>query len=127
MIVASTDSPILPVFCICSDSPACAAGVEVARLCGAVGMKVVATRRSTTKVAHNVTVQGGGGGGGVAAIDLLLPSSELPRLLAQSDFVVLCVQWTPETEGMIGAHELGMMRDSAVRAVDSTPTRTKPH
>lgn len=87
----------------------------MARLCRAVGMNVIASRRSTTHVARGVTVQGGGGGGGAATIDLLLPASELPRLLALSDFVVLCVQWTPETEGMIGATELEMMRDSAVR------------
>ena len=35
-----------------------------------------------------------------------MPSSELPRLLAESDYVVLSVPLTPETRGMIGETEL---------------------
>ena len=77
-------------------------GAEVARLARAVGMRVVATRRSATRVQQNV--QG---------VNELLPPSELPTLLEQSDFVALCAQWTPETDKLIGAAELRAMKATA--------------
>jgi phosphoglycerate dehydrogenase-like enzyme len=77
-------------------------GAEAARLAKAVGMQVVATRRSVT-VAQEQT-QG---------VDDLLPSSGLPTLLEQSDFVALCAQWTPETDKLIGETELRRMKASA--------------
>lgn len=39
---------------------------------------------------------------------------ELDELLSQSDIVSLHNTWTPETEGMIGARELGLMKDGAL-------------
>lgn len=77
-------------------------GSEAARLAKAVGMRVVATRRSAT-VAQTHT-QG---------VDELLPPSALPTLLAQSDFVAVCAQWTPQTDKLIGAQELRQMKTSA--------------
>jgi phosphoglycerate dehydrogenase-like enzyme len=77
-------------------------GAEAARLAKAVGMHVLATRRSVT-VAQAQT-QG---------VDELLPSSALPILLEQSDFVALCAQWTPETDKLIGETELRRMKASA--------------
>ncbi len=76
-------------------------GGEVARLSKAFGMRVVATKRSATEEASADNV------------DLLLPPSQLPRLLSESDFVVICVPLTRETEGLIGEKELGMMKESA--------------
>jgi len=77
-------------------------GSEAARLAKAVGMRVLATRRSVT-VAQSQT-QG---------VDELLPPSALPTLLEQSDFVALCAQWTPETDKLIGETELRQMKSSA--------------
>src|SRR5882724_4684597 len=77
-------------------------GSDAARLAKALGMQVVATRRSVT-VAQAQT-QG---------VDDLLPSSGLPTLLEQSDFVALCAQWTPETDKLIGETELRRMKSSA--------------
>jgi phosphoglycerate dehydrogenase-like enzyme len=74
-------------------------GAEVARLARAVGMRVLATRRSVTRTQQNT--QG---------VDELLPPSALSTLLAQSDFVALCAQWTPETDKLIGAAELHAMK-----------------
>ena len=77
-------------------------GSAVARLAKAVGMSVVATRRSAAVAqskAQNVD-------------ELLLPS-ELSTLLEQSDFVVLSTQWTPETDGLIGEAELRQMKPRA--------------
>ena len=75
-------------------------GQEVARLCKAFRMRVIATRRSPTKrTARNV--------------DLLLPPNGLPRLLEESDFVAICLPLTRETNKLIGDSELKMMKPSA--------------
>jgi phosphoglycerate dehydrogenase-like enzyme len=77
-------------------------GEEVARLSKAFGCRVIATRRSVT------------GPTSTDYCDELMPSSELPRLLAESDYVVLCVPLTPETRGLIGERELRTMKETAV-------------
>jgi len=41
------------------------------------------------------------------------PSSRLPDLLGEADYVSLHVPLTPQTEGMIGATELGLMKPEA--------------
>ena len=64
-------------------------------------MRILATRRSTQP------------GDSDPDVDELLPSSELPRLLAESDYVVLCVPLTAETDGMIGADEIALMKPGA--------------
>ncbi len=75
-------------------------GQEVARLCKAFRMRVIATRRSPTKrTARNV--------------DLLLPPNGLPRLLEESDYVALCVPLTPETRNLMSKAEFKMMKPSA--------------
>lgn len=76
-------------------------GCAVARLAKAVGMSVVATRRSVTT--HTKTQN----------VDELLPPSALSTLLKQSDFVLLSTQWTPETDGLIGEAELRQMKSIA--------------
>ena len=38
----------------------------------------------------------------------------LPELLAESDYVVLCMPYSDETRGMIGAKELAAMHEGAV-------------
>lgn len=77
-------------------------GAEVARLSKAFGCRVLATRRSVTERTSD------------AVADELLPPSELPALLAESDFVVLAVPLTNETRGLIGEAELRAMKPSAV-------------
>jgi phosphoglycerate dehydrogenase-like enzyme len=75
-------------------------GQEVARLCKAFRMRVIATRRSPRKrQARNV--------------DLLLPPNGLPRLLEESDYVAICLPLTKETNKLIGEAELKMMKPSA--------------
>ncbi|MCH8950235.1 MAG: D-2-hydroxyacid dehydrogenase [Chloroflexi bacterium] len=77
-------------------------GAEVARLSKAFGCRVLATRRSLTER----TVDD--------ALGELLPSAELPHLLAESDFVVLAVPLTEETRQLIGEAELRTMKPTAV-------------
>ncbi len=76
-------------------------GKEVARLAKAFGMRVLATRRSAKRE------------GRARNVDIMLPSSQLCRLLAESDFVVLAVPVTPETNKLIGEKELRAMKSTA--------------
>ncbi|MBN1920985.1 MAG: D-2-hydroxyacid dehydrogenase [Anaerolineae bacterium] len=71
-------------------------GAEIARLCSALGMHVLATRRRPEEGALNV--------------EQLFPPEQLETLLAQVDFAVLAVPLTPETRGIIGEAQLRAMR-----------------
>jgi len=77
-------------------------GSEVAKLAKGLGMRVVATRRSAVKRESNV--QG---------VDELYPPSSMKEVLAQSDYVVISVPRTPETQKIIGEAELRSMKPSA--------------
>lgn len=79
-----------------------AIGSGVARLAKAIGMRVVASRRSAV-----------GRERGVFDIDEIYPPQDLLELLAVSDFVVLSVPLTPETTRLIGERELRAMRPGA--------------
>ncbi|MCU1359375.1 MAG: hypothetical protein JWN99_664 [Ilumatobacteraceae bacterium] len=78
-------------------------GKEVARLAKAVGMRVVATRRSVTEVQHDVD-----------NADVLLPADAIIEVAAQSDFLAICAPLTHETDKMIDAAVLHVMPSSAV-------------
>lgn len=73
-------------------------GDTFARKAHGVGMRVVATRgQSAAPLAH---------------IDRLLPTAELPALLAEADHVAFCLPLAVEMRGIIGAREVGQMRRS---------------
>ncbi|MDO8673787.1 MAG: NAD(P)-dependent oxidoreductase, partial [Dehalococcoidia bacterium] len=74
-------------------------GREVARLAKALGMRAIGIRRS---VAGRLADAEG--------VDELLPPSDLGQLLAESDFVVIAAQSTPETNGMIDGPALRSMK-----------------
>ena len=74
-------------------------GLAVAERCQAFGMRVVANKRR--------------GGDKPACVDELLGPNDLPRLLAQSDYVVVAAPLTPETRGLIGEPELRLMKPGA--------------
>ena len=76
-------------------------GQEVARLSKAFRMRVVATRRSARRTTR------------ARNVDLMLPRQELPQLLAESDYVVITLPYTRETEGLFGETELHTMKSSA--------------
>ncbi|MFC1901325.1 D-2-hydroxyacid dehydrogenase [Chloroflexota bacterium] len=76
-------------------------GREIARLSKTFGMIVIATRRSAKRVSS------------ARYIDRLLPRNHLPQLLSDSDFVVLSLPLTPETNNLIGEKELRMMKPTA--------------
>ena len=75
-------------------------GREVGRLCAAVGMRVVGTRRSRAPPDDTFSEIGGAG--------------DLIDLLGASDYVAVCCQWTPATERLIGREAFTAMKDGAV-------------
>lgn len=79
-----------------------AIGREVARLAKPFGLRVLATRRGAAPGQHEPNV------------DELIPADRLDDLLAASDYVVLAVPATPETERLIDAAALARMKPTAV-------------
>jgi phosphoglycerate dehydrogenase-like enzyme len=75
-------------------------GTEVAWRAAALGMRVVATRRTPAPAP--------------AHLELLTGDDALPRLLARSEFLVLCVPETAATWGLIGRAELERLPHGAV-------------
>jgi phosphoglycerate dehydrogenase-like enzyme len=78
-------------------------GREVGRLCAALGMRVVGTRRQPQPGAP--LPPGFSEIGAAEAIDQFLP---------QSDFVVICCQWTPETTGLFNQDRFALMKPGSV-------------
>lgn len=77
-------------------------GLRVARLCQALEMRVLGIRRS---VAESLEGQG--------PTDLLLPPRDLPLMLQQSDFLIICLPGTRETLGLLGNRELQQMKQGS--------------
>lgn len=75
-----------------------AIGEEVARLAAALGMRVVGTRR---------------GGAPLPGLSEVLPPGRTAEVLARSDFVLLLLPATPETENIIDARRLEQMKPGA--------------
>jgi len=78
-------------------------GRQIAHLGKAFGMRVIATRRSAGVADEQQEPE----------VDRLYPMDQLHEVLQQSDYVVLAVPLTPETEGLIGESELRAMRRTA--------------
>ncbi|MGN6758895.1 MAG: D-2-hydroxyacid dehydrogenase [Thermomicrobiales bacterium] len=76
-------------------------GREIARLARACGMTVDALGRT----AHTAAELG---------VDRVRTRAELRPMLAAADFIVLAMPHTPETEDMIGAAEIAVMKPTAV-------------
>jgi phosphoglycerate dehydrogenase-like enzyme len=74
-------------------------GLAVAERTKALGMRVIATRRTV--------------GARPPCVDELLGPEGLPYLLQNADFVVIAAPLTPETHGLIGEKELRMMKPTA--------------
>lgn len=76
-------------------------GQEVGRLCGALGMRVLGTRRSQP----DALPPGFAEIGDAAALDGFLP---------EADFVAVCCQWTPETTSLLNRERFALMKPGAV-------------
>ncbi len=77
------------------------AGEGIARTAKAFGMRVAATRRHVTEQETS------------AVVDTLYPSDRLSEMLGESDFVVVTVALTKETQKLIGERELRAMKPTA--------------
>ena len=75
-----------------------AIGQELARKAAALEMRVIGTRRATGPLPH---------------VERVYSPAETDEVLAQSDFVVLLLPATPETENIINAARLSRMKKTA--------------
>ena len=79
-------------------------GRDVGRLCAALGMRVIGTRRQTpppgAPLPDGFAELGGPG--------------DLARFLPDSDFVVVCCQWTPETTRLFDKERFAAMKPGGV-------------
>lgn len=75
-----------------------AIGRDVARIAAALGMRVIGTRRRPEPMANVAEV---------------LPADRTPEVLAQSDFLLLLLPATRETDNFINAERLAMMKPGA--------------
>jgi len=78
-------------------------GREVAHLCVQMGMRVVGTRRRVSYRGH-----------GLPDFSRVEGPSRLHELLAESEFVAICCQWTPETTSMIDERAFAAMKPETV-------------
>jgi phosphoglycerate dehydrogenase-like enzyme len=78
-------------------------GQDVARLCAAAGMRVVGTRR-----------RGMSGEALPDGFSRLEGADRLHELLAESDAVAVCCQWTPETTNLIGRDAFAAMKPGTI-------------
>ena len=77
-------------------------GSEVGRRCAALGMHVVGTRRAAAA------------GELPPGFSRIEAPSGLLRLLAQSEFVAVCCQWTPQTTNLLNAQAFAAMKAGTV-------------
>jgi phosphoglycerate dehydrogenase-like enzyme len=76
-------------------------GQQMARMCQGMGMTVLATRRKPEE-------------GSDEFADEIHASETLPELLPRANFLLVCLPYTPETDGLIGQKELELLPEPAV-------------
>jgi phosphoglycerate dehydrogenase-like enzyme len=77
-----------------------AIGQKIAVLCKALGMSVIGIRRSgTTALDPSICVR---------------DADQWSSLLPETDVLFVSLPWTPETDGLIGARELGQLPQGAI-------------
>ena len=74
-------------------------GGEAARLCAALGMRVIGTDARQSEPPPHVSE--------------LHPPAALDELLPRADFVILTIPHTPESEGLFNSDRFARMKDSA--------------
>ena len=75
-------------------------GRDIARICKLFGMRVIGSRRSVRRQVDNV--------------DRLYAPQQIDEILPQADFLILCTPHTPETDGLLNAKRIGMLKPGAV-------------
>lgn len=74
-------------------------GRDLARVCKFFDMRTIGTRRDIKQAANDV--------------DQLYAPSQLDEMLPQVDFLVLCLPHTPETDGLLNAHRIALLKPGA--------------
>jgi len=75
-------------------------GLETARRARALGMEVIATRRSNVP--------------GPTGVEVLIGPGAVGRLCARADYVLIAVPATPRTRGLVGRAEIAALKPGAV-------------
>lgn len=75
-------------------------GRDIAQVCKPFGMRVLACRRSQTDLPPEIDEQ--------------FAPEQLNDMLPQADFLVLCAPHTPETDGLLSAERIRLMKTGAV-------------
>ena len=88
-------------------------GRAVGALATAFGCRVVAVRRSPTSGANGMPADDAERSVGDLMLDRIGGPETLPDLLAESDFIVLAAPLTPQTEEMMNAETLAMVKPGA--------------
>ena len=88
-------------------------GREIGRVAHALGMRVLAMRRTGAPRGETYRVPALGGASAVEPDRVFLPG-QIGEMLAECDYVVLIVPYTPETHHLIDAAALAAMKPSAV-------------
>jgi phosphoglycerate dehydrogenase-like enzyme len=79
-------------------------GRDLGRICAALGMRVVGTRRKAPATGDPLP----------EGFSALRGAEDLHDLLAQSDFVAVCCHWTPDTTGLMNAAAFNAMKPGAI-------------
>jgi phosphoglycerate dehydrogenase-like enzyme len=74
-------------------------GMEIARLCKCLGMRVIGTKRTPIQAPDYV--------------DEVLSAADLDEVLKTSDYLVLVLPLTEGSKSLLGARELGLMKPTA--------------
>jgi len=77
-------------------------GLQVGRLCAALGMRVVGTRRGAPSGPPPPGFSDIGG------------ADDLDRFLPDSEVVAICCQWTPETNGLFNKDRFAIMKPGSI-------------
>jgi phosphoglycerate dehydrogenase-like enzyme len=76
-------------------------GLEIAKLCKSLGMRVIGTKRSVSS-------------DGLPDVDDIFPASRQNDCVRVADYVVIAAALTPETQGMINAATFRAMKSDAI-------------
>jgi phosphoglycerate dehydrogenase-like enzyme len=79
-------------------------GLAVGKLCAALGMRVLGTRRRHPPPARPLP----------PGFSELGSAADIDRFLPQSDFVVICCQWTPQTTRLFNKDRFAAMKAGSV-------------
>jgi len=79
-------------------------GLDVGRLCAALGMRVVGTRRTPLQPGEPLP----------SGFSELGGPADLDRFLPDSDFVAICCQWTPETTRLFDKDRFALMKKGSI-------------